>query len=769
MTFPTKTHPHDFQKSLTGILLFAGTVACAATYTLGASSIFVGPAAGSNSVVLAVSPATAAWTASTNAPWLHLADTYQSGFGSGNVIFSYDANLGGTRSGTLTIADQPLPVTQAGSTYLSLQTMNSLVHSGISQPRGLAVDAAGNVFIADTGNSAIKVWTPTNRSITTLVSSGLSSPLGVAVDGSGNVYVADTGNGAIKEWVASSQTVIPLVSTGLFSPSAVGVDGVGNVYIADGHDEVIFEWMATNSALTNLSIPNPTSICSPPSLTVDLAGNVYFDDTCEDGLHKWTVSSGTDSTLQCCWLYNPTGMGVDGQGNVFIADQADNWIWQWSPVSNNGTMTVPISGLNRPGGVAADNVGNLYVADTGNNAIEEWSTVYLDPTPKVEGVGAGSDFLPAVVPASATQLASFAPSSDQPWLTITGVTNGVVYFTFAAATSTRTATISLFGQRFPITQRAASVALGTSVVWEGPVAGSDSVVLAVYPNSNVWMATANVNWLHLSQSGAGSTNIVFGFDANPELTRTGTLSIAGLTLTVTQAGSTYVPTQPVVTLVSGKIGMEGDAVDGAGNVFFTLYYQGAIQEWSVTNNTVSTIPSRALNNPSGVATDGAGNVYFNGNGIEKWNAADGSVTPVAAVSSPQPVVDSQGNIYLNTGGTVYLWAAANNTVFPVVTGLNGASGLAMDVAGNFYFHDTTGIREWNAANQSLTTLAVPNLSASQCMAVDGEGNIYLVGQNSYLDHFYVYKWTAANNTLTPIFSSGMAEYFGIAVNGFGDI
>ena len=58
-----------------------------------------------------------------------------------------------------------------------------------------------------------------------------------------------------------------------------------------------------------------------------------------------------------------------------------------------------------------------------------------------------------------------------------------------------------------------------------------------------WTATANDSWLHLSaanQSGAGSANVIFTFDANPGATRTGTLTIAGQTLTVTQAGSTYV-------------------------------------------------------------------------------------------------------------------------------------------------------------------------------------------------------------------------------------
>jgi len=73
------------------------------------------------------------------------------------------------------------------------------VPTGLSLPGGVALDGAGNVYLADYGNNAIKKWTSANNSVTTLVSSGLSNPVGVAVDGAGNVYIADTGNNAIKE------------------------------------------------------------------------------------------------------------------------------------------------------------------------------------------------------------------------------------------------------------------------------------------------------------------------------------------------------------------------------------------------------------------------------------------------------------------------------------------------------------------------------------------------------------------------------------------
>jgi len=79
---------------------------------------------------------------------------------------------------------------------------------------------------------------------------------------------------------------------------------------------------------------------------------------------------------------------------------------------------------------------------------------------------------------------------------------------------------------------------GTTTLLEGPAAGSDNVVLTVSLEGNPWMASASTAWLHLSaanQKGSGITNVVFSFDANPGITRVSTLTIAGQTLTVTQA------------------------------------------------------------------------------------------------------------------------------------------------------------------------------------------------------------------------------------------
>jgi hypothetical protein len=93
-----------------GLALLAGVhQAAAQTYALGTVASLQDPTAGADSVVLAVTPATQAWTATANDSWLHLSAANQSGTGSTNIVFTYDANPGATRVGTLTVAARPSP------------------------------------------------------------------------------------------------------------------------------------------------------------------------------------------------------------------------------------------------------------------------------------------------------------------------------------------------------------------------------------------------------------------------------------------------------------------------------------------------------------------------------------------------------------------------------------------------------------------------------------------------------------------------------------
>ncbi len=751
--------------------------------SLGTTNLLEGPAAGSESVVLA---ANSAWIATANDSWLHLSTASQSGTGSATVIFTFDANPGATRTSTLTIAGQTLTVIQAGSTYVAFTNVTTLVSSGLSSgiSLGVAVDGLGNVYIADSGNSAIKEWVAASNTVIVLVSSGLSSPRGVAVDGVGNVFIADSGNGAIKEWVASSNTVLTLStpeSSGIFQPLGIAVDGVGNIYIADPDGRIV-QLGAVNGSIKMLAVPwlNQTY-----GVAVDIVGNVYFADSRINALQEWLAASNTVNavtTLVSSGLSYPHGVAVDGKGNVYVADFGNSTIKEWVAASNT-VITLASSGLANPYGVAVDGLGDVYIADTGNNTIKELPRAFVNPTAKTEPASGGSDTLPPVLPATANLTGPFAPVSDSSWLTITGVTNGVVSFAFTNNNFiSRTAHIIVLNQTNTVTQLASPSfsLLGTTNLCEGPNAGSDSVVLAA---ASAWTATVNDSWLHLNaanQSGTGNANVIFTFDANPGATRTGSLTIAGWTLTVTQAGSTFVAITNVVTQVSSGLNRpSGVAVDGFGNIYIADNGNIAIKEWLAASNTinaVTTLVSSGLSSPRGVAVDGVGNVFIAdpGNGaVMEWVASSNTVKTLVSPGLANPncvAVDGAGNVCIANSqyNTIKEWLAANNTVTTVVSsGLNYPSGVAVDGAGNVYiagYGDNT-IKEWLAASNTLITLVSSGLSLPQGVAVDGNGNVYIAGYGDST----IKEWLAASNTVITLVSSGLRNPNGVAVDGIGNV
>jgi DNA-binding beta-propeller fold protein YncE len=240
--------------------------------------------------------------------------------------------------------------------------------------------------------------------------------------------------------------------------------------------------------------------------------------------------------------------------------------------------------------------------------------------------------------------------------------------------------------------------LGTTALLEGPAAGSASDLVFT---SGAWSATANAPWLHTSASGTGNGLATLTFDANPGGTRSGTLTIAGLTLTVTQAGRTYIPANPLTTLVSGLKVPHGVAVDGAGDVFFADTHNDAVKEWNPSTQTVTTLVSSGLNLPTGVAVDGAGDVVI----------AD------------------------TLNGAIKEWHAATGTVSTLASGLFFPTGVAVDGAGDVVIADYRVVKEWHAATGTVTTLVSSGLKEPAGVAVDGAGNVFITdnGTNRLLE------------------------------------
>ncbi len=200
--------------------------------------------------------------------------------------------------GGLATAAMISPGIRAQTAYFANTGTN--VGSGLSAPRELAVDGAGDVFVADTNNNMVKeivavkgAVSPASQVIA--VGSGFNAPYAVALDHAGDVFVADNYS-VVKEIVAVNGTVSPtsqviLVASGFNFPSSMALDGAGDLFVADFGNSEVKEIVAVYGAISSSSqvIVVGTGFASPFGVAVDGAGDVFVAGN-NDGTVKEMVA-----------------------------------------------------------------------------------------------------------------------------------------------------------------------------------------------------------------------------------------------------------------------------------------------------------------------------------------------------------------------------------------------------------------------------------------------------------------------------------------------
>lgn len=229
------------------------------------------------------------------------------------------------------------------------------VGSKFISPQGVAVDAAGNVYVTDIGLQEVFKITP--RGIQSTVGGGLEVPEDAAVDGAGNVYITDSQADAVfKVTPGGVQTT---VGSGFSYPVGVALDGAGDVYVSDPFVPTVFE-ITPAGAQTMVG----SGYNTPAGVAVDAAGNVYVADTFSATVFKITPN-GTQ-TMIGSGLISPAAVAVDAAGDVYITDLATDTVYEVTPSGNQTTVS---TGLDVPNGVNLDGSGNIYVADTFNGQV----------------------------------------------------------------------------------------------------------------------------------------------------------------------------------------------------------------------------------------------------------------------------------------------------------------------------------------------------------------------------------------------------------------
>jgi len=570
----------------------------------------------------------------------------------------------------------------------------------LNEPEGVAVDASGNLYIADTVNDRVRevtgngnistvagtgvsavygsIWDETGVSTTTgdngpATSAAVVLPTDVAVDRSGSLYIADYGNARIRvvtksiiNTLAGLTNGIPptdgqaAISVRLSGPTGVAVDAGGSVYFAEGS-------IATGSGLGDGDYR--VWKITPGGILNVLAGN---------GLESYAGDGGAAAVAQ---LNGPASIALDGGGNLYFADSANHRIRRITPAGVIGTFagngTPGFSGdggpavtaqLNGPLGVAVDASGNVYIADTGNNRVRKISSNGVIAT--IAGNGNAS-FYGDESPAMAASI--HAPQG------LALAADGTIYIA------------DTLNQRV---RRVGANGVIHTLAGNGLAAFSGDGTDATKESLNLPAAVA--------LDGAGNVYI-----ADRGNNRVRMVSPAGAISTRAGSGAPLAAPQGVAVDSTGNLYI----AESGGNDLRRVAPDGTISIFAGTgaccySGDGGPATTAALNAPWGVAVDTAGDIYFSdfGNNAVRAVVPASSVPVIATVTNgasnqPGPVAPGEVVVVYGTGlGPAQLTPAGSAPV----TQLAGVSVL---------FNGTPGQMLYASSGQA-SAVAPANLSGS---------------------------------------------------------
>jgi len=314
----------------------------------------------------------------------------------------------------------------AGGTEGSANGSNA--NAQFYRPTGVAADSGGNIYVADQKNNLIRKITPsgTNWIVTTVAGGGAGSldgtntsaqffgPTGIAVDSATNLYVADQFNYTIRKitpsgtnWVVSTiagQVGVSGAQNGananaqFYNPTGVAVDNTGNIFVADEYNNAIRKitpsgtnWIVTTIAGGSSGSADGTNTMAqfqgPSGVAVDANDRVFVADQFNNMIRlitlvetNWVVTTiagqlniGAENGLGTnAGFDSPTDVALDTNGNVYVADLYNNAIREMTPSGSNwlvSTIGASNAGFSLPFGVTVDVYGDVLVADYENNAI----------------------------------------------------------------------------------------------------------------------------------------------------------------------------------------------------------------------------------------------------------------------------------------------------------------------------------------------------------------------------------------------------------------
>ncbi len=788
---------------------------------------------------------------------------------------------------------------------------------GLSSPAGVAVDPAGNLYVADAGMGV--VWEVSNGVANIVAGSGpygigsigdwgpatsatLQHPTGIAVDASGNLYIADTYDQRIRK--VSGGVITTIAGTGTFGfggdggpgtsaelnfPWGVAVDGAGNVYVADTDNQRIriltpsgtpctysvnvsnTSFDAAGGSLTatiqtgascfwgiggvpSWITPSTTSGTGNATVTLDVTANVAIQRTATFGIAGTIVS--ISQSMGCTFSVSGgpfTGLAAS-TFPVSIAVQASDSSCPWtvsslpSWVSTGGgtgslNLQLGIATNTGPQRSATITVAGASVTITQNSGCAYSVTPF---SAQISASGGSINFNVQTDPAC-----MWSVSNLPAWLTLSGNsgTSGPGTLTLAAVSNQgnqRTVTITVAGVAEPVTQDSGCTFTLNPNVISGTAAGGSVGVALQTGTGCAWSISGVPAWASAngSSSGSGSANLSFTLATNNGSLRSASLLVAGLPVPVVQnaAGGPAPGIVPgaesyvINSIAGGGTGLPNGQLalgaylsspgalkfDANGNLYVLDNFGAAILALNSSGyfNVVAGTGVTGYTGDKGPATsaqiyaadfaiDGAADIYVldqtdsvvreisggvittvAGTGTAGYGGDGGSAIK-AHLNGPRGIaVDTAGNVYIADTGNNRIRKIANGTMSTVGgtgtggdTGDNGPATLAeisrptaltVDSQGNLYFVDDGGIRQISPAGV-INTVLTTDANFSSLLATDAAGNLYIAG-DIYLPST---GWSdglnkLANGVATQVIQSccgflgdgGLAQYASASINGF---
>ena len=647
---------------------------------------------------------------------------------------------------------QGVITTVAGTDWVFPSGNRSAVNAPLGLVVGVAVDPAGNLYLTDVGNHMV-FKASADGTLTFLAGNGiqwfsgdggpatsasLALPEGVAVDGAGNVYIADEENHNVRK-VSPGGTITTVAGTGiptgfidgeggdpaddlgdggsatrasLSQPNGLAVDGVGNLYIADEENHRIRK-VSLGGIITTVAGTGTASFAGdggsataaalnfPTAVAVDAAGALYIADFSNGRVRK--VSAGTISTLAgngsfkyggdgaaatSAFLDQPLGVAADSDGNFYIADTENHRIRKVAPdgaittVAGTGVQgfsgdggLATIAELSAPRAVALNTNGNLYIADTGNASIRR-----VSPSGIITTVAGG-------VPCC--DLGDGGPA-----------TSAFIGLTFDVALDTASNLYIADRQNARIRKVDTSGTITT-------IAGGGSA----FPGDGGPATSAALN----SPDGVGVDTAGNVYIADRQNNRVRKVSLDGTITTVAGTG-VFGSSGDGGVATNAEVGEPTRvAVDGAGNLYLSELF-GVVRR---------------------VTADGIINTFIGGSG-ERF-AGDGGPSNAAGISGPAGIsIDPAGNVYLadsdNDRIRKVLVAAPSFMVAPTSLTFSAPSGTPSVAAQQIAVTSTVTGLGWTAqatAESGGDWLAVSPDAGSAPGVISVTVNVATLAQGTY--------------------------------------